>query len=156
MKQEDKQQQLRLKDLSARMPYGVKIMVKGWDSEKDLEFTKIETLRGIDDGFIYTKTSDKEVHSSVEPTLILLDYKPYLRPMSSMTEEECDKVEEILGDKCIFDFMSNGDIILKQGQFSQNKLAELYDYFNSIHVDYRGLIPNGLAIEVTEENNPYK
>jgi hypothetical protein len=27
---------------------------------------------------------------------------------------------------------------------------------NSIYIDYRGLIPKGLAIEVTEENNPYK
>ena len=30
-----------------------------------------------------------------------------------------------------------------------------FDYLNSIHVDYRGLIEKGLAIEVTEENNPY-
>ena len=77
-------------------------------------------------------------------------FKPFLRPMSSMTEEECDIVEEILGDKCIFDFMSNGDIVLKQGQFSQNKLAKLYDYYTSIHVDYRGLIPMGLALEAPE------
>ena len=71
--------------------------------------------------------------------------------MSSMTEEECDMVEEILGDKCIFDFMSNGDIVLKQGQFSQNKLAKLYDYYASIHVDYRGLIQKGLALEAPEK-----
>lgn len=32
---------------------------------------------------------------------------------------------------------------------------ESFDYLTSIHIDYRGLIPMGLAIEVTEENNPY-
>ena len=146
MKQEDKLQQLRLKDLSARMPYGVKIMVKGWDSDKDLEFTKIETLRGIDDGFIYTKTSDKEVHSSVEPTLILLDYKPYLRPRSSMTDEEIDTYHSYC--ECV-DKDFNGQVLYFD-------TIESFDYLNSIHVDYRNLIPNGLAIEVTKENNPYK
>ena len=33
---------------------------------------------------------------------------------------------------------------------------EALDYFNSIHADYRGMIEKGLAIEVTDENNPYK
>lgn len=83
-------------------------------------------------------------------TNIMNNTRLYLRPMSSMTEEECDMVEEILGDKCIFDFMSNGDIVLKQGRFSQNKLAKLHDYYNSIHVDYQGLIPKGLALEAPE------
>jgi hypothetical protein len=76
--------------------------------------------------------------------------KPYLRPMSSMTKEEMDKIEEILGDKCIFDFMCNGDVSLHQGNFTQNTLSKLYDFYNSIHVDYRGLIPMGLAIEAPE------
>ena len=52
--------------------------------------------------------------------------------------------------------MSNGDIVLKKGQFSQNKLSKLYDYYNSIYVDYRGLIERGLAIEITKEDNPYE
>ena len=30
------------------------------------------------------------------------------------------------------------------------------DWLNNHHFDYRGLIKKGLAIEVTEENNPYK
>ena len=33
---------------------------------------------------------------------------------------------------------------------------EVIDWLNSHHFDYRGLIERGLAIEVTEENNPYK
>ena len=130
MTQEEKD--LVLQDLCPRLPYGVKI-----------------------DRVLYGATTLNERHiesfrKGYDDILI-----PYLRPMSSMTEEECDKVEEILGDKCIFDFMSNGDIVLKQGRFSQNKLAKLYDYYNSIHVDYRDMIPMGLAIEVTTDNNPY-
>ena len=30
------------------------------------------------------------------------------------------------------------------------------DFYNSHHLDYRGLIEKGLAIEVTKENNPYE
>jgi hypothetical protein len=33
---------------------------------------------------------------------------------------------------------------------------ETYDWLNAHHFDYRNLIPKGLAIEVTEKNNPYK
>ncbi|MBR6907112.1 hypothetical protein IKN40_01030 [bacterium] len=134
MTQEEKQ--LLLKDLCARLPYKVKIEITWWVMDEGtcmnttLEPDHIDQLLNDEDG-------DAEI-------------KPYLRPMSSMTEEECNMVEEILGDKCIFDFMSNGDIILKQGQFSQNKLAKLYDYYNSIHLDYRGLIERGLALKALE------
>ena len=60
--------------------------------------------------------------------------------MSSMTEEEkvkyhsyCDNYYDIYFDT-----------------------IESIDYLNTIHVDYRGLIPKGLAIAVTKENNPYE
>ena len=139
MKQEE--EQLLLRDLCARLPYGVKISTPElWTSEKKIEVLN-EIFKG-DDGLYRVNDSG-----------MLIEYiKPYLRPMSNMTEEECDMVEEILGDKCIFDFMCNGDIILKQGQFSQNKLAKLYDYYNSIHVDYHNLIPKGLAIDAANLN----
>ena len=132
--------QLLLKDLSARLMYGVMCQVDdgaaGLNDGKLIEIDISRELIRFDDDGYWDAYID--------------DVKPYLRPMSSMTEEECDIVEEILGDKCIFDFMSNGDIVLKQGQFSQNKLAKLYDYYTSIHVDYRGLIPMGLALEAPE------
>ena len=142
MTQEEKQ--LLLQDLSARLTYGV--IVSPIDCGK-------AKLIGLKNGYpiLFDLVLQKEYDKPWEIEYI----KPYLRPLSSMTEEECDKVEEILGDKCVFDFMGNGDIVLKQGRFSQNKLAELYDYYNSIHVDYRGMIPMGLSIEVTADNNPY-
>ena len=123
-----KEKELLIKDLCARLPYGVIVHFEGWNPEKltqvDLQEFVFNDMGGIP--------------------------KPYLRPMESMTEEECDMVEVILGDENIFDFMRNGDIILKEGNFTQVMLSRLYDYFDSIHVDYRGLIPKGLALEAKE------
>ena len=138
MTQENKQ--LLLQDLCGRLPYGVKVQYYNGIYNIDYISVLYEEIKlDIPDNY----------------TIGIYEIKPYLRPMSSMTEEECDMVEEILGDKCIFDFMNNGDIVLKQGRFSQNKLAKLHDFYNSIHVDYRGLIQKGIAIS-TEEFNPYK
>ena len=72
--------------------------------------------------------------------------KPYLRPMSSMTEEE---------DKEICQFMKDYNLLPgsnRTGVFC----SEIVDWLNAHHFDYRGLIEKKLAIEVTEENNPYK
>lgn len=148
---------LLTKDLCARLPYRVKCYVPVENCTMELTGKRLnyfcfhKDVWGIDYSHEFEVVLDplNDAHNGYI-------IKPYLRPMSSMTEEECDMVEEILGDKCIFDFMSNGDIVLKQGQFSQNKLAKLCDYYASIHVDYRGLIEKSLAIEVTEENNPYE
>lgn len=149
MTQEDKE--ILLIDLCARLPYGVKCrvfldidnyIINESDKYSD---SQLETINCLSETCTFTHLIGYNFGKfSIEHV------KPYLRPMSSMTEEECDMVEEILGDNCIFDFMSNGDIILKQGQFPQKKLAKLYDYYNSIYIDYRGLIPIGLALEAPE------
>lgn len=62
----------------------------------------------------------------------------YLRPMSSMTEEE--KREYYM----IYD-----------SSLADGTLYNVIDWLNLHHIDYRKLIEKGLAIEVTEENNPY-
>lgn len=61
--------------------------------------------------------------------------KPYLRPISSMTHSEYD---EYLSIK------------------THGKPFEVIDWLNARHIDYRKLIDKGLAIAVTDENNPYK
>ena len=109
MKQEDKE--LLLKDLCARLPYGVICRLSEPPYGETIEPLKIGGLRNL-----------------IEEKW---DVKPYLRPMSSMTEEE-----EIA--------------------FLNKENHEIYDWMNRHHFDYRGLIEKGLAIEVTEENNPYK
>lgn len=134
-----------LQDLSARLPYGVKIMVEGWDSDMGCEFTTVETLRGINDRFIYTiwdKTGDKEKHSIVEP-LSILDYKPFLRSMSSMTEEEMEEYNNI--DNRAYSCPKD---------YAHIPAKDRIDWLNAHHFNYR--LPDDLYIKVVEENSPYK
>ena len=63
------------------------------------------------------------------------ELKPYLRPMFSMTEKEHKEYEQWLPDG-----------------FNINTVNWLLEH----HFDFMGLIPKGLAIEVTEDNNPYE
>jgi len=72
--------------------------------------------------------------------------------MSSMTKEENKKYYDLC-DIAEVGYYEFGELV---SGFNNYDTVESIDYLNSIHVDYRGLIPKGLAIEVTEENNPYK
>ena len=119
---EQKLKDLLVKDLCARLPYGVKCNINF--NQKDGTLTT-ELLQGV-------MTDSVSV-------------KPYLRPMSSMTEEE-RKEYELLANDCIVN--SIGFVYLEAAPF--------IDWLNAHHFDYRGLIERGLAIAVTEENNPYK
>ena len=65
--------------------------------------------------------------------------KPYLRPMSSMTVEEREEFENLL--EGIVDGVERWD---------KPDLCEEYDWLNTHHFDYRGLIPKGLALEALE------
>jgi hypothetical protein len=119
MTQKDKQ--LLLKDLCARLLYNV------WIGD---EYGNKWKLVGIDistTDAIFKQIDDNFGIAPIETI------KPYLRSMSSMTEEEEA-------------FVYNGHI-----EFWKRE-----EYCNKHYLDYRGLIPMGLAIEVTEENNPYK
>ena len=129
MKQEDKE--LLLKDLCARLPYSpfVQLMEK-FDDEDTEHFMEIHQL----------STYDIELFNSGE----ISNIKPYLRPMSSMTEEE--KVE--YGDRCYFAL----NCIYENQQYYFN---ELFDWLNKKMFDFRGLIEKGLALS-TEVFNPYK
>lgn len=130
MTQEEKQ--LLLKDLCARLPY--QPLCKKVDTEDD--FCECDAPLGY------------SLRDLVDNKIII---KPYLRPMSSMTEEEkhellrfgtvnLDKNNNVI-DVCCVGFLNH---------------AKVQDYLNSIHIDYHGLIEKGLAIKVTLENNPYK
>ena len=132
MTQEEKE--LLLKDLSARLPYGVKIELTWWVMG---EGTCINTTLEPDhiEQLLNDEYGDTEI-------------KPYLRPMSSMTEEEAKEIYLLLFK---VERIGIPDICKEQ-----NAISLLYDWLNTHHFDYRGLIPKGLAIEVTEENNPYQ
>ena len=127
MTHEDKE--LLLQDLSARLPYGVIVKYKSREGEGNAKITSgnIGYVTELDDGWWD-------------------ECKPYLRPMSSMTEEEWADYQKIR----MIDWV-NGDI---NGTFINAGL--IVDWLNKNHFDYRGLIPEGLAIAVTKENNLYK
>lgn len=139
MKQEDRE--LLLKDLCARQPHGVILKTPqgdGYLNEVSLS--------------IFGHELGVNIKVTERTRFKLEECKPYLRPMSSMTKAEKKKFD----DFCVIDefiFEGNSEIGHKNQAII---MSGGIDYLNSIHVDYRGLIPRGLAIAVTDENNPYK
>ena len=120
MTQEDKE--LLLKDLCARFPYGVKFLRESWNFESDQELSVIESLDDIDkDGYI----NNTKVYK-VE------DIKPYLFPLSSMTEEQ----------KSQYNFYLTRIV-------SAYDASLLIDWLNKNYFDYRGLIEKSLALDAT-------
>lgn len=105
------------------------------------------TIRGID---AYSRTVDITGDGHRFIAVPVDEIKPYLRPMSSMTEEETVELEELL-----YPAMedSNGDYY---SALLENDVDNYITFMMSHHFDFRGLIERGLAIEITEENNPYK
>ena len=145
MTQEEKS--LLFKDLCTRLPHHVRVKVwlKDGTTEEgflDLEHNYADVLQ---DAFYYNK---------------IKDIKPYLRPMSSMTEEEDAIFNNISNKDRGYEEDEDGwircDSIHTKWGVCPDGCAKLLDYLNSIHIDYRGLIEKGLAVKVTAENNPYK
>lgn len=136
MTQEEKQ--LLLKDLCARLPYGVichyncVIPIEGRELRKA---NCKDVLRGV------VPTPDKHIGFMVgldKVNALEGDIKPYLRPMSSMTEEE--KTEY-------------ATIIVKEAEQAVESFTfgiDGIDWLNAHHFDYRGLIEKGLALEAPE------
>ena len=129
MTQEDKE--LLVKDLCARLPYDTVCQVE-FKSDGKYE-SKNMILSGIFKDEAYFTIENGSVYSN--------DYKPYLFPLSSMTEEQ----KVIYGDLCY-------SIIQSLAKNMQSELNELINWLNAHHFDYRGLIEKGLAIDATGLN----
>jgi hypothetical protein len=123
MTREDKQ--LLLKDLCARLPYGVIVKYKSREGEGDVQLGcgNIGYVSQLGNGW-------------------WKECKPYLRPMSSMTEEEVKEFYDVermghpvgyIKPQCDWHFTIKG-----------------IDWLNAHHFDYRGLIEKGLSIEASE------
>lgn len=115
---------LLFKDLAQRLPYRVKVHIPF--------LNHVETLIGLD-----------IIDGEIRINGYISDVKPYLRPMSSMNEEE-----RLVYLNLTLDYTNNKSY--------KKPTIEVIDWLNKYHFDYRGLIKKGLAIEVTESNNPYK
>ncbi len=118
---EEEKSKLLLQDLSARLPYDVKVQIIGvsdYTGEhlspkvKTLDYLLLGKLGAVIKG--YRKD----------------EIKPYLFPMSSMTEEQEKEYLRLCG---IREFPN----------------IPLIDWFNKNHIDYRGLISKNLALDAT-------
>ena len=117
---------LLLKDLCARLPYGVKV------NGVFLNYNK-------DNGKILYEECDKEFnyeHLNRYETL-----KPYLFPLSSMTEEQRQELESLMEVTTV---PAWGEIL--------SPTPEYYDWLNKTYFDYRNLIDKNLAIDCTNLN----
>lgn len=136
--------ELLLKDLSARLPYRVHCRV----------YKLNENIKENDD-ILYGVIGDNVItlKSDEDECLMYYQIKPYLRPLSSMTEEE---KKELYHYYCkeVADNLNTPNLTLELRCCVSNSFGT--DWLNKHHFDYRGLIERGLAIEVTKENNPYK
>lgn len=126
MNKEEKQ--LLLKDLCARLPYGVICYGVTKDMDEDGNYIdKVVT------GTLYELHSYKCCYGLVGlmNQCNIESIKPYLRPISNMTQEE------------IYDYnkMCNKSL----------DVLDIFDWLNAHHFDYRGLIEKGLALEAKED-----
>ena len=142
--------ELLLKDLCARLHYGV-IGQCEIDASYDTSFeSKPQTHRfnaemyGIpEEGLLFVtpliedqdlqEFANEEVANGVD----ILDFKPYLFPISSMTDKQKNDYQYIT-ERCMND--------------PAYSISDSIDWLNENHFDYRGLIKKGLAIDATELN----
>ena len=125
---EQQEKQLLLKDLCARLPYGVICHTEKGDGYLcSINQTIFGTEYGLNinplkrDYFNDSETDEKAV-------------KPYLRPMSSMSRDESFEL---------------GEIMLDLG--SSNVMTNVIDFYNAHHLDHHNLIKKGLALEAPED-----
>lgn len=128
------QKELLLNDLCARLPHKTEIQVNDW--------TILTTTLKV--GHISRLLNED------------LEIKPYLFPLTSMTDEQKEELffKHIHNDIYFDDFT---DYFLAGELWhdicvSIDALPGLIDWLNKNHFDYRGLIPKGLAIDATGKN----
>ena len=118
------EKQLLLIDLCARLPYG--FTVHRYSDNRNITFEKNE----LDEFSHFLEYSEGK------------EFKPYLRPMSSMTEEE---VKEFYDIECM-----DAKVGYIKPTWNWHFTINGIDWLNKNHFDYHGLIPMGLALEAKE------
>jgi len=149
-----KEKELLLNVLKDGLPYGLQLQVTDING-----FTFNGELLVLSKNWCRLDIADPVKRAKVKNQMIPLNYiyiKPYLRPMSSMSESERFEVEQIIGYDVEVrdDFLGLFSPSIKR--LSYTELLAVFKWLNANHFDYRGLIERGLAIKVTEENNPYE
>ena len=136
MQKQQADKELLYKDLCARLPNKCRVF-----------YEYIDDIDGKTYG--YSLTLNTWCIDELEANKAIV--KPYLYPMSSMTEEECIELGNIQAT-----IENISEVIPNVPYYIEVAYSKQIDWLNSHHFDYRGLIERGLAIEVTKENNPYE
>lgn len=147
MTQEDKE--LLLKDLCARLLYGVKgtVEIEVSTGEYSIESGHLLFMeKEIDVELLGINKETEEIEVSPLNDIdlegydyVINDFIPYLRPMSSMTAAEVDEYISL-----------KEDIVASDDMTYFFETYESIDWLNKHHFDYRGLIEKGLALEAPE------
>lgn len=127
----NEQKDLLMKDICSRLPYGVVIQ------ERCLEHDEMFLPNKGENRLINIDMSDGKLMTNDWSFYHVDEIKPYLFPLSSMTEEQ--KLEFI--DTCTF---------FRNSTFGWTDRT--FDWLNKNHFDFRDLIPMGLAIDCTNLN----
>ena len=136
MKQEP--QELLLKDICARLPYGIKASYYGVEEECETW----DEIEGV--------TLDEDFGGYVDIgqySLPIERIKPYLFPLSSMTREQKKYITDKWGINEEFDF----EIDTNWGKYfvELGDTVDFINWLNKNHFDVYGLIPMGLALDAT-------
>lgn len=139
MNKDDKE--LLIKEICSRLPYGVMCTdLRHGDSK----ITEVNT----EDDLVYCYDFDEYIK--------VKDCRLYLRPLSSMTDEEKEEqknlfdAEEITSDSICY--LEGGTLEEYLSHISYSFCSEIIDWLNARHFDYRSLIERGLAIDCTDLN----
>lgn len=127
-----KDKELLLKDLCARLPYGVKVETH----EGNGHLNSInQTIFGVELGI--------NVCHVIRKNYSLEDCKPYLFPLSSMNEEQRREYDKIIYHSIELHYREYSDIV------EIDLFDILQDFYCKNHLDYRGLIEKELALDAT-------
>ena len=124
-----KEKDLLLKDLCARLPYGVRYRHFTWNDEYGETYIAAQIYSINIDGYV------KNCHD--DETVYIDNVRPYLFPLSSMTGEQ-KKEYQYITERWMND--------------PAYSISDSIDWLNKHHFDYRGLIEKGLAIDATGLN----
>jgi hypothetical protein len=154
----EENEELVLKDLCARLPYDVKIHAKCFDPDTNTDVEKVGVLSMIDTDTVVAFTTDD---TGCYIYVTIHEVKPYLFPLSSITEEQSMELFKLFGislvDSIDADYIKINEctgitFFLNKGFDVETHLDKLIDWLNKNHFDWRDLIPMGLALDATDLN----
>lgn len=135
MTQEEKE--LLLKDLGGRLSYGVKVLVQSYKGDFIGTLVTVTTKLSNTLGEVWIEETDESLWCDYR------SFKPYLRPMPSMTEEEKGYVK----NRWCYDDWTDIHDFLNNYKIDAVDARDFIDWLNKKMFDYRGLIPMGMTLE---------